>query len=77
MILNVIKRYDLEYEFYVKQKRIYGILTSILSFNNRSLTISIFSCSIAKYNAVWYNYIRISSNYMNLNIIKRYDFKFY
>ena len=50
MILNVIERYNLE--FYEKYIKILITLTSILSLNNRSLIISMFSFSTAKYNAV-------------------------
>ena len=69
------------------------MLTSILLFDRRSLMISIFSFSTAKYNAVLYIYIKISlNNILNftnikwywislkniiLNFIKRYDFEFY
>ena len=47
----------------------YVILTSILLFDSRSLMISIFWFSTAKYNAVLYIYIRILLNGMVLNYI--------
>ena len=53
------------------------MLISILSFDRRSLMISMFSFSTAKYNAVLYNYIKISLKDMILNIIKRYDLELY
>ena len=62
----------------------YGILTSILSFDSRSLMISILLFSTARYKAVLYMYIKISLNHMILNFkfkdiilnfIKRYDFE--
>ena len=49
-ILNFIEEYDLE--FYEKYIKILITLTSILSLDNRSLIISMFSFSTAKYNAV-------------------------
>ena len=54
-----------------------GILTSILLFDSRSLIISIFWFSTAKYNAVLYIYIRILLIHMILNFIKKYDFEFH
>ena len=56
MILNFIERYD--FEFYNNYKiKAYPMLISSLSFVNKSLMISMFSFSTAKYNAVLYNYI--------------------
>ena len=51
------------------------ILTSTLSFDNKSLTISIFSSLTAAYNAVWWIYDIISFQYMILNFILINDFK--
>ena len=53
------------------------IFTSILLFDKRSLTISIYPFSTAKYNDVIYNYIRILSNLIILNRIQKYDFEFH
>ena len=53
------------------------MLISSLSFVNKSLMISIFSFSTAKYNAVLLNYYKISFKYMLLNCIQIYVFKFY
>ena len=50
MILNAIEIYD--FKFYKKLIKILRILTSILSLVNKSLIISTFSFSTAKYNAV-------------------------
>ena len=58
MILNSIERYDFEY--YKKNIfKILIILISSLSFVNKSLTISMFSFSTAKYNAVLQNIIML------------------
>ena len=50
MILNFIEIYD--YKFHKKLNKILRILAFILSFVNKSLMISMFSFSTAKYNAV-------------------------
>ena len=50
IFLNVIERYA--FEFYKNIFKILIILRSSLSFVNKSLTISMFSFSTAKYNAV-------------------------
>ena len=52
MILNIIN-----YIF-----KMDPVLTSIWSFVNKSLTISIFDCSTAKTNGVLWNYIKILFN---------------
>ena len=73
MALNLIKRYyfwislnDIffnfiewyKYEFYKNNLyKMYPRLISSLSFDNKSLMISMFSFSTAKYSAVWLRYI--------------------
>ena len=75
MILNFIEKCDLNVMNKIFQ--ILRILISILLLFNKSLMISIFSFSTAKYNAVIYNYILISLKDMILNFVKRYYFEFY
>ena len=67
MISNIIKHIF----------KIYPRLISILSLFNKSLMISMFSFSTAKYNAVLLNYIKISLINMILNFIERYDFEWH
>ena len=50
MILNSIEWYD--FQFHKNLWKILRILMSSMSFVNKSLMISMFSFSIAKYNAV-------------------------
>ena len=86
IILNPIKRYNFE----LYKKNIFKILMALissLSFVNKSLTISMFSFSTAKYNAVLQNLIIsklhqktwfwISLKNMILNPIEWYDFEFH
>ena len=86
MILNFIEKYN--FRFYLKYAfKMHPILGSILSLLNKSLMISMFPFSTAKYNAVLLNYIVlkfhwkiwlwISLNDIILNFIEWYDFKFY
>ena len=53
MILNIIEIYDFEYCKNIL--KIFKKLISSLSFVNKSITISVFSFSTAKYNAVLQN----------------------
>ena len=86
MILNYIKKYN--FGFYKKKKifKILRILTSILLFANKSLTISMFPFSTAKYNAVsWNHIIKISLKNESwislikiiLNFINKNNFEFH
>ena len=86
MILNDIKWYDSEYSKKL-WRQILRILISSLSFDNKSLIISMFSILIAQYNAV--RLINIIMKFhlkilfwillkdMILNVIEWYDFEFH
>ena len=67
MILNFIKN----------MLKTYVILTSIFSFVNKSLMISILAFSTAINNAVLWIHIEILFEYMILYFIQLYDFKYY
>ena len=68
LILNGIQKFDLEF---CKKKilKILRILISSLSLVNKSLIISMFPFSTAKYNAVLLIYNKILSNIKILNVI--------
>ena len=77
MILNVTRRYDIEWDWmiwlWISEINIFRILRIlILSWLlvNKSLMISMFSFSTAKYNAVLSNNIKILLNDMILNEIE-------
>ena len=55
----------------------HGKLTLSLSFFNKSLMISIFSLSIAKYNAVLFNYILIIFKYIIYNAIEIHNSEYH
>ena len=85
-ILNDIEWYDSEY--YIKLwRQMLRILISILSFDNKSLIISILSFSIARYNDVlliniimkfhWKIFFWMQFKDLILNSIEWYDFEFY
>ena len=90
--MNSIKIYDLKYNwnilFWIVLKYILGFhkkiiiqifrtLTSSLSLVNKSLIISMFSFSIAKYNAVLLYYDEILWNIMILNVVEIYNFEYH
>lgn len=73
MILNVIQQND--FEFYEKIKiKIYPRLISILSFNNKSLTISMLSFLIAECNGASEKYIIVNFIW---NEIEKNGFEFH
>ena len=84
MILNAIDIY-IKLNFITKAFKICIILTSILSFVNKSLTISILPFLTASYNAVMLNIInvisisgilKISLKYLYCNFIIKYILKY-